>query len=229
MKDATAFDGGGCTGALSSGFLSKITGVPRSRLDGWHRRGIAEASVWRGDRTIPRIYAWRDYARIRAARQFLQRGVPPRGLRRVLDQLDSTIRDWHLLLRYDHRFIGIAPCDGDFKYGVPRIDPERTPQVAELGTLFASDGDALLIEVAEQLRDEGPLGRLKHFERWVDMRPEVQEGNPTIKGSRIETAAIAGYAGTGMSVGEIAETLWIDGEQAAEALRFEDELASAER
>lgn len=229
MDIATALDVENCTGALSSGFLSKITGVPRSRLDGWHRRGIAEASVWRGDRTIPRIYAWRDYARIRAARQFLQRGMPPRGLRRVLDQLDSTIRDWHLLLRYDHRFIEIARCDGDFKYGVPRIGPERTRQVAEPGTVFASDEDALLIEVAECLRDEGPLGRLRHFERWVDMRPEVQEGNPTIKGSRIETATIAGYAGTGMSVEEIAETLSVDGEQALEALKFEHELASVER
>ena len=210
-------------GEMTGRLIADITALPRHRLDGWHRRGIARASVWRGDREMPRIYAWSDYARIRAAQQFLELGVRPRGLRCALDELDSTIDDWPRLLRRDHRGGEIVRCSGTSKYEIRLPAAKRELEVAEAS---AAPLGPLAVEVAGRLRDDGPLGRLRRFERWVDMRPEVQGGYPTLRDARVMTADIAGYARTGMSAAEIADTLQLDADEVAKALQFERELTA---
>lgn len=81
-------------------------------------------------------------------------------------------------------------------------------------------------EVVKNLREQGPLAKLRKFSEHVDMRPDVQAGRPIIKGTRIETATIAGYEQTGMSKKEIAETLWVAEDQVGAALDFERALAA---
>lgn len=213
-------------GSLGVRLILDITELPRSRLDGWHRRQIAAASVWRGRRGDPRVYAWSEYARIRAAQQFLARGIAPRNLRRLLDRLDSTIRDWHELTRHDHRTAEIVGCGDRFRYQVRAPDIGGEGRVAETGAAYVQDGDDLLIEVAEHLRDEGPLARLNRFEPWVDMRPEVQGGAPTLRDSRIRTALLSESADAGNTPDEIAGELWIDAEAVAKAVEFHRELTA---
>ena len=94
-----------------------------------------------------------------------------------------------------------------FKYGLP-------------------DDARMAEEVVKNLREQGPLAKLRNFSPHVDMRPDVQAGRPIIKGTRIETATIAGYEQTGMSKKEIAETLWVAEDQVGAALEFERALAA---
>lgn len=213
-------------GSLGARLILDVTELPRSRLDGWHRRKIVHASVWPGRRGMPRIYAWSDYAKIRAAQQFLERGVGARDLRCMLNRLDWAIRDWHELTRHDHRAAEIVRCNGEFRYEIRLPSADGAQRVAAPGTVYASDGDELLIEIAEHLRDEGPLARLKRFEPWVDMRPEVQGGDPTLRGSRILTALLAEAADAGNSPDEIAGELEIDPTGVAKGVEFQRELTS---
>lgn len=214
-------------GSLGVRLILDITELPRRRLDGWHRREIASASVWHGRRGAPRVYAWSDYARIRAAQQFLARGIAPKNLRCLLDRLDSTIRDWHELTRHDHRAAEIVGCGDPFRYQARRPDASGERRVAEAGAAYVQDGDELLIEVAEYLRDEGPLARLNRFEPWVDMRPEVQGGAPTLRDSRIRTGFLSEAADAGNTPDEIAGELWIDAEAVAKAVEFHRELTAS--
>ncbi len=94
-----------------------------------------------------------------------------------------------------------------FKYGLP-------------------DDARMAEEVVKNLREQGPLARLRKFSEYVEMLPGVQAGRPIIKGTRIETATIAGYEQTGMSKKEIAETLWVAEDQVGAALDFERALAA---
>lgn len=214
-------------GSLTTRLIADLTALPRSRLDGWHRNGIVRARTWRNPRKLPRIYAWSEYARARAAQEFLGRGVPPRALRCTLDRLDQTIRAWHELLRYDHRHALIERCgseEGGFRYEVVKPDGADARAVAEPSAVYAGEEEALLLDVAEHLRDEGPLGRLRRFEPWVDLRPEVQGGSPTLRGSRIRTAYLAEAADAGNTAREIAEDLWIDPTATGKAIEFQREL-----
>ena len=212
-------------GSMTTRLIADITGLPRSRLDGWHRRGIAPARLWRNPSNLPRLYAWSEYARIRAAQQLNARKVPSRALRSALNRLDATIRDWHHLIRCDHRDAAIVRCsDGGFRYAVAAPRMEGAREVAEPSPIYAAGDDALMIELAEQLQKDGPLGRLSRFEPWVDLRPEVQGGMPTLRGSRIRTALLAEAADAGNTPEQIAGDLGIDPAATGKAIEFHREL-----
>ncbi len=75
-----------------------------------------------------------------------------------------------------------------------------------------------------ELQVEGPLAGLAQYSQWIDMRPSVQAGWPTIVSTRITTGTIAGYASTGMSAAEIADTLWLNLMLVEKALAFQAEV-----
>lgn len=75
-----------------------------------------------------------------------------------------------------------------------------------------------------ELQVEGPLAELAQYSQWIDMRPAVQAGWPTIVGTRITTGTIAGYASTGMSAAEVADTLWLNRMLVEKALAFQAEV-----
>lgn len=161
--------------------------------------------------------------------EFLDQGLPVRRLRDNLVALDGLSEDWFHddLTAFKHGVIYPHPDGREFtaveKHGVAG-SPIRDAALAE--DRIDPDDVRIAEKVVKTLREQGPLAKLRKFSEYVDMRPDVQAGRPIIKGTRIETATIAGYEQTGMSKKEIAETLWIAEDQVGGALDFERALAA---
>ena len=161
--------------------------------------------------------------------EFLDQGLPVRRLRDNLVALDELSEDWFRdqLTAFKHGVIYPHPDGREFtaveKQGVAG---SLIRGAALRGDRAASDDAQMAEEVVKNLREQGPLAKLWKFSEYVDMRSDVQAGRPIIKGTRIETATIAGYEQTGMSKKEIAETLWVAEDRVEAALDFERALAA---
>lgn len=161
--------------------------------------------------------------------EFLDQGLPVRRLRDNLVALDDLSEGWfqNPLTAFKHGVIHSHPDGREFtaveKHGVAG---GLIQDAALKGDRIDPDDVRMAEEVVKNLREQGPLARLRQFSEYVDMRPDVQAGRPIIRGTRIETATVAGYEQTGMSKKEIAETLWVAEDQVEAALRFERALAA---
>ena len=161
--------------------------------------------------------------------EFLDQGLPVRRLRDELVALDELSEGWfqNPLTAFKHGVIHPHPDGREFtaveKHGVAG---SLIGDAALKGDRIDPDDVLMAEEVVKNLREQGPLARLRQFSEYVDMRPDVQAGRPIIRGTRIETATVAGYEQTGMSKKEIAETLWIAEDQVGAALNFERALAA---
>ena len=160
---------------------------------------------------------------------FLDQGLPVRRLRDNLVALDELSEDWFEdpLTAFKHGVIYPHPDGREFtvveKQGVAS---SLIRGAALKGNRAAPDDVRMAEEVVKNLHEQGPLARLRKFSEYVEMLPGVQAGRPIIKGTRIETATIAGYEQTGMSKKEIAETLRVAEDQVGAALEFERALAA---
>lgn len=214
-------------GSLSARLVSGLTGVPQGRLDGWHRRGVVRARICDRPQSGPRTYTWRQYCQVRAAAKLLNSGVAPRRLRGELAAIDATVAGWPALALREHRTRGVAQCasgSGGTPYSVAGNGDGRPPVLFACGDDATEDACAARLKIVGELQAEGPLAGLAEYSQWIDMRPSVQAGWPTIIGTRITTETIAEYAAPGMSVAEIAETLWLDRLLVEKALAFHASL-----
>lgn len=212
-------------GSLSSRLVASLAGVRPSRLDSWHRRSIIRARVYAVDPPARRWYTWRQYCQARAAAKLLERGVPARSLRAELAALDATVDNWPALALREHQRCRIEPCSaGPASHAIAWNGGGRSTITFAYCDAGAEEETSRRFQVISELQAEGPLAGLAHCSQWIDMRPAVQAGWPTIFGTRVTTGTIAGYAETGMSAAEIADTLWLDLILVEKALAFHAEL-----
>lgn len=214
-------------GSLSARLVSALTGVRRVRLDGWHRQGVVRAQTCEQPRPGPRTYTWHQYCQVRAAAKLLNSGVAPRRLRDELAAIDAAISGWPALTLREHRACGVTRCmsaSGGTSYSISRNGDGRPPVLFAYEDGTAKGGCAAHLRIVGELQAEGPLAGMAEYSQWIDMRPSVQAGWPTIIDTRITTQAIAEYAAPGMSAVEIAETLWIDRLLVEKALAFQAAL-----
>ena len=210
-------------GSLSARLVSALSGVPQGRLDGWHRRGVVRARTCERPQPGPRTYTWRQYCQVRAVAKLLNSGVAPRRLRGELAAIDATVAGWPALALREHRTRGVAQCasgSGGTSYSITGNGDGRPPVLFACGDGAAEDARAAHLKIVGEMQAEGPLADLAEYSQWIDMRPSVQAGLPTIIGTRITTEAIAEYAAPGMPAAEIAETLWLDQVLIEKALAF---------
>ncbi len=173
---------------LRSALVSRLTGLTPSQLQYWHRSGLLEAHLRPGRRGIPRLYSWVDYLRLQVAGQ-LTTHVPTLRIRRAIDFLDAVIPTWYLLPIFAEagdiaaRLPGLAPMlvmrGGQFELDWP-VDLSSVGSAVE----------AVLRRIAAR----GPLGELGAFSDAVTMAPLVNLGQPTLRGTVLETRFVAGIA-----------------------------------
>jgi uncharacterized protein (DUF433 family) len=191
-------------GALRSRTVAKLAGVTLRQLGYWHSTGLIKAHAMPGYRGNPRLYSWIDYIKIRAAKKLQTQGLSTRRIRSAIAYLDEKVADWYLLPL--HAF--------------------HSRVLVELPDLMfvAEDGRQLVLplvkDVLYQLMKEGPLGELREFSDHVDMDPGIMSGNPVIKGTRLETAFIAGLVQRSVTPAHIGELYLLTAEQVDRSLAF---------
>lgn len=192
-------------GVLRSRTVARLAGVTRRQLGYWHTTELLEAHVMRGAPGRPRLYSWVDYMKVRAAKKLLQQGLTTRRIRNEISYLDAHIPDWYLYPLYgvDRQ---VVIDTGDV------LATARPPRQAAMAVL-------------EQLTEEGPLGELHEFQRYVSMHPDVMAGNPVIRGTRLETRFIRALVDRGIQSRTVADIYHLRPNQVKRALEF-DRLAA---
>lgn len=230
------------TGSMSSRLVAGLAGVTVRRLRQWRRSGIVKASALPPRRGVPCAYRWDEYRRARVAALLLTHGLQPRHLRAVLNDYCEVIApDLELPTTVAGQRAIVRPEDGHGH----TADRDRQGAAFDFVSAAALDEEMIAGRLGGQLPDGiasidvlnefsrgWPLGQLQEFADVVELRPDVMGGSPTLKGRRLETAALAALAQAGETVAAIAEAYELTRSTVERVLAFEQALethASAAR
>ncbi len=211
-------------GALRSRLVAKLTGLSTSQLQQFHAIGWQPANRRAGSRGVPRLYSWVDYRRLRVIAHMLDMGLSAARAERATRYLDELFPGWELgdLVRYE---VASPPhtASGRVHAGHPignaAVFADAAGQVAAPELLgYASSA---MRRGVDALAAEGALGRMSPFADVVEMRPDINAGLPTIRGTRLESSFIAELA-TLSSPREVATLYALPQAVVLRALEFEE-------
>ena len=212
-------------GMLPTSMVARLVGVGVGQLRSWSRSGLIAPASKRNGRSGAWSYSWIDYCQARVAKRLLDRGLARARLQDRLDRLDELIEGWYTLLLDDHRSHRLVR-NGD-GYAIAEPDPRS---VAEDRASYEAVGqvdvasDACLVEIVQELQREGSLGTLCRFGTFVTIDPSIQYGEPTIRGTRIQSGIVSRML-SHMTPEEIVDDFgWITVKQVVEAAAFEKAL-----
>ena len=186
--------GQSAAGSMSSRLVAALAGVTLEQLRRWRRSGLVSATALPPRRGAPCAYRWDEYRRARLAALLLAHGLQPRRLRAALDGCCEAL--------------------------APDLDDERIAE--RLGGQLPDGVESLAM--LKEFSSGWPLGQLQEYADTVDVRPDVMGGSPTLKGRRLETAALAALAQAGDPVAAIAEAYELTRSTVERALAFEQAL-----
>ena len=175
---------------LRSKLVSKLTGLTARQLGYWHRSDLLEASLRPGGPGVPRLYSWVDYLRLRLAAQLKAQDVPTNRVREAVDYLDTNFEDWYLLpdpLRTSEQGHVLADVVSDAS---PLLADKAGQHVLPSSGAFP-DLRAPTMSALGLIKKQGPLGRLHSFDDTVIMDPVVNVGQPTLRGTALETRFVS--------------------------------------
>ena len=181
-------------GSMSSRLVAALAGATMEDLRRWRRSGVVSATALPPQRGVPCAYRWDEYRRARLAALLLAHGLRPQQLRAALD-----------------RCCEVAAADLDDAGLAEQLD-RKLPDGAES------------IAVMREFKSGWPLGRLHKYADIVDVRPDVMGGSPTLKGRRLETAALWSLHEAGDSVSAIADAYELPPHTVERVLAFEQAL-----
>lgn len=218
---------GPAIGSMSAFLVAGLSGVSQQRLRQWRRSGMVTATAFPPQRGYPCAYRWSEYRRARVAALLLAHGLHPRRLRAVLDEYCAVVPpEQPVPTTVLAQRAAIKPSQGKGQTAerdaqglwfdwVERVD--RKPS-------FTANDDPAVQQAWDDFHRTGPLGVLCEFTDSIDIRPEVMSGRPTLKGRRLETAALASYRDAGDSIDAIADAYRLPIATVLLAFEFEDAL-----
>ncbi len=176
---------------------ARVARIPAQRLRAWRRANLVHPGKFRHGKRVEDIYKYDDLLLIRLIVRLKEQGVKPKPIRVALDTIahmnDGDRSAWKL--------VSMHVCDGL----IVVIDPSNKAW----NPIAASEGPQKMAvvffpELIEELeRELVPPDRFKH----IGVDPEVLGGAPTVKGTRVSTAAIASVLESGGNPKEAYPTL----------------------
>ncbi len=182
-------------GFYSPAQVSRLAGVPRSTLYAWKKKGIIgpTVQVYTGDMLVEEGYSYADLALIK-----LLRGLKNKQLSRR--SLVSALR--HLLERFgsfDSRHWEQAHL-----FVLNREVYAQKPDEWD-ATVATKYGQKLMLRPLELFEEEAGILIPKSFADYVEIAPNVMDGQPVVRNTRIPTSTLAMMAGQGISYTELAD------------------------
>jgi len=205
-------------GFYSTAQVSRLTGVPRSTLYAWRKKGIIAPSitVHTEDRLVEEGYSYADLAIIKLLR----------GLRaRQLTRKSLIVALGHLLERFgsfDNRRWERAHLYVWGKEVYAQKPDEWDATVATRG------GQRLLLTPPQLFEEEAGMLIPRCFSDYVEIDPNIMDGQPVVANTRIPTTTLAMMNEQGVSFGELAELYFpIPKETLEKAVEYERSLDAA--
>ena len=227
-------------GSMSSREVAGLAGATTDQLRRWRRSGTVSATALPPRRGKPCAYRWDEFQRARLAVLLLQHGLKPRRLKTVLNEyrdvlahlpeLPTATGGRQAMVKQSdttpHTGKHPQPC-GWFDFVMSAPLAESGAPAAWLGRL---PQDVTPEGVLSDFRSGCPLGRLQHYADFIDVRPEVLGGSPTLKGTRLQTLALSSSFEAGDTVSAIADAYNLSTDTVRRAIAFDaalDAYASA--
>ena len=181
-------------GFYSAAQVSRLAGVPRSTLYDWKKRGTIGPSVqiFDGDRLLEEGYSYADLAVIKLLRGLKDKQLTRKSLIVALKHLferfgSFDIRNWE----QSHLFV---------------LDKEVYAQKPDQweSTAATRGGQKLMLSLPDLFEEEAALLVPRDYSDCVEINPEVMDGQPVVKDTRIPTSTLAMMAKQGISSTELA-------------------------
>ncbi len=226
-------DGSLSVGSMPASLVASLAGVTLQQLRLWRRSSTVSASALPPRRGKPCAYRWSEYQRARLAALLVRHGLRRQNLRRVLEeycaviapgeQVSTTVTEQRAIVQHD---VGVARTAEHLPQGAwfDFVLEARFGQMPLANRLELLPDGTQPMDLFRAFHTEGPLGALNDFADVVDIRPQVMGGSPTIKGRRLETAALSSLYHAGDEISEIADAYDLPHAIVERAIAFEQAL-----
>ncbi len=188
-------------GFYSASQVSRLAGVPLRTLYNWAERRIFMPSIEMRDRSgelIGRGYSYADLTFVRMIRALRDTRLDFKSvviaLRHMFDRLGPPNKGWAGEHVY---FVGR-------RIFVYRPDPWGTTVATQYGQKVETRLFGELFEELKELDEGASILIPRQFQSQVQINPKVMGGEPVIKGTRLPTSVVAGFAAKGKNLGELA-------------------------
>lgn len=181
-------------GFYSTAQASRLAGVPRSTLYSWRKKGIIGPSVqvYTGDKLVDEGYSYSDLAIIKLLRGLKDKQHTRKSLiialKHLFDRFGSfDNRRWEQAHLYvlDKEVYAQKPDEWD-------------------ATVATKYGQKAMMQPHELFEEEAGILIPKEFADYVEIDPDVMDGQPVVRNTRIPTFTLAMMEGQGMSYPELA-------------------------
>ena len=204
--------------------VGRLAGVSGGTIGQWANYGYIRASQSEsGD--YPKVYSFQDTAEAILVHELLEKGVPLKVLRPVIEGLRETRGDWPLqhseleaVTAEDIPIASLLVNEGDVRY---ELGPHGWQQV-EHTTVNPERVVADLRRGGWAVRD---LPDLKH----VNVDPDYLSGRPTIRGRRVPVSLVAELAAEDDGPEILREDYDLTAEQIDDAVRWWKASSAYER
>ena len=212
-------------GALRSRLVAKLTGLTIPTLRHWHSSDLQSATRIAGNRGVPRVYSWIDYQRLCVMAGRKDEGVPTTRIRAAVTFLDDLYPEWWnlSLARYDGHVRGSQSSIHVVLRASMDILADVHGGQMSFRSLMNGSAERTTTELATALsnmQERGPLFCMNEFDDAIWMRPELNAGLPTIRGTSLESEFVVAYAQR-TSIAETATAFRIDEARIIRARAFE--------
>lgn len=192
------------------------------RLSYWIRSGLISPHIHASPPGMPPILSYNDLLAVNAVRRLRDQDLPLQRIRVAIKYLSKELEireNWYelKLVTDGRKLVTSLPAAQNILESIELVDAAR------YGQKFF---EVVLADLVSDLYTDRALIEAPRFKQFIDINPRVQAGAPTIRGTRIPTSVIAGWAKRGVTTEEIA-SFYDDVSQDAidAALQYEEVLA----
>ena len=212
-------------GSLRSKLVAKLTGLSTQTLQHWHASALQAATREPGERGTPRRYSWIDYQRLCVMASLREQGVPTPTIRRATSNLDGLFPGWWCLSLAAHE--GRVPGSQTKIHVTLRQNFDVVVDIQGgqmtfrelMGAEVEGAGETLSIALSE-VGEKGPLFQKHGFRDSVSMTPDLNAGQPTVRGTSLETRFVTALV-QASTIEEVARLYRIDEYCLRRATEFE--------
>jgi uncharacterized protein (DUF433 family)/DNA-binding transcriptional MerR regulator len=200
--------------------VGQLAGVSGETIGQWARYGYIRSSQSEPGE-YPRVYSYQDVAEAILVHELIEKAVPLKGLRPVIEELRNELGDWPLQ-RAELKTVTGGRHDAKLGEEIPvaallRRSPSGLSELGPRG--WQEVGDVLVNPqrvVADLHRGGWAVRELPNL-RHIEVDPDRLSGRPAIRGRRVPASLVAELAGEPDGLDILHEDYELDDDQISDA------------
>lgn len=188
-------------GFYSTGQVARIARIPRRTLYSWKSKDIVKPSVvvMEGEEVIDEGYSYADLTVIRLIRAIRDKKLNLRSasvaLRHLVDRFGTLNKGWfdvHVYIANNNVY-------------AERLDEWEVTTATHHGQKIETRLFGDVFDILRDMDEDGDILLPKGFSHCISIKPNVMNGEPVIKNTRVPIASIAAKFHQGVSLDRLAE------------------------